>query len=98
MMNTKDNVATALENLDAGDLTSVILPSQEKYKEVTAKQSLPAGHKIALGGISKGDKVLKYGERIGTASRDIELGEYVHTHNVKSDRMQMPEVWYREER
>jgi altronate dehydratase len=97
MMNAKDNVATALERVDAGDLTSVILPSQEVYKELTAKQSVPVGHKFALAGINSGDKVIKYGESIGTASRDIELGEYVHVHNVRSDRMQMPEVWYREE-
>ena len=97
MMNAKDNIATALENLGSGDLTSVILPSQEVFKEVTTRQPIPVGHKIALGGINKGDKVTKYGESIGTASQDIELGEYVHIHNVRSDRMQMPEVWYREE-
>jgi len=98
MMNAKDNVATALENLEAGDLTCVTLPSQEVYKEVRVKQTLPMGHKIALEDIRKGEKIVKYGVPIGTASRGIGLGEYVHIHNVRSDRMQMPEVWYREGR
>ena len=97
MMNSRDNVATALENLDAGALTSVILPSQEVLREVPTMQAIPFGHKLAIIGIEKGDKVIKYGEVIGNASQDIELGGYVHVHNVKSNRMQMPEIWYGEE-
>lgn len=97
MMNEKDNVATALENLGAGTLTSVILPSQELLKEVTTLQAIPSGHKLAIIAIKKGDNVMKYGEIIGKASQNIELGDYVHVHNVTSNRMQMPEVWYREE-
>jgi altronate dehydratase small subunit len=97
MMNSKDNVATALENLEAGVVASVIFLSQEVIREVTTKQAIPFGHKVAMMVIKKGDKVIKYGEVIGTASQNIELGEYVHIHNVKSNRMQMPEVWYRKE-
>jgi len=97
MMNSKDNVATALESLDAGALTSVILPSQEVLKEVPTTQAIPFGHKIAVTAIKKGDKVTKYGEVIGNASQNIEPGDYVHVQNVKSNRMQMPEIWYREE-
>jgi len=96
-MNPDDNVATALENLDAKAPTSIILPSQEVVKEVTSKQAIPFGHKLAIADIKKGGSVIKYGEVIGNASQDIRIGEYVHTHNVKSNRMQMPEVWYREE-
>jgi hypothetical protein len=29
--------------------------------------------------------VIKYGAPIGSATRDIAPGEYVHTHNLKSD-------------
>jgi len=97
MMNAKDNVATALEDLDKRTLVSVILPSQEVLKEVTTMQAVPFGHKLATIGIKRGDKVIKYGEVIGNASQDIEHGDYVHVHNVKSNRMQMPEIWYREE-
>ncbi|MBW2339418.1 MAG: UxaA family hydrolase [Deltaproteobacteria bacterium] len=97
MMNSRDNVATALENLDAGALTSVILPSQEVLKEVLTMQAIPFGHKLAITGIKKGNKVIKYGEIIGNASQNIAPGDNVHVHNVKSNRMQMPEIWYREE-
>lgn len=51
---------------------------------LTGKGEIPAGHKFALKDIPKGEYVIKYGEIIGRASRDISKGEWVHTHNVKS--------------
>lgn len=97
MMNSKDNVATALEKLEGGVPARVILPSQETFKELTPEKAIPSGHKLAVKGIMKGDQVLKYGQVIGTATRDIGPGDHVHVHNVMSNRMHMPEVWYREE-
>ncbi len=46
--------------------------------------NIPAGHKIALQDISQGGYVIKYGEIIGRAKKDIAKGEWVHTHNVES--------------
>jgi len=46
--------------------------------------SIPAGHKYALCAIGAGEAVIKYGETIGRASRDIAKGEWVHTHNLRS--------------
>lgn len=45
---------------------------------------IPAGHKYALVDIKKGEFVIKYGEIIGRATKDIKAGEWVHTHNVRS--------------
>ncbi|MBL7213636.1 MAG: UxaA family hydrolase [Desulfobacteraceae bacterium] len=95
MMNSEDNVATALEKLDEGSLIRVDSSSQENVKDVTAKQAISFGHKIAVIAIMKGDNVVKYGAVIGSASHNIEPGDYVHVHNVISNRMQMPEIWYR---
>ena len=97
MMNIEDNVATALEKLEGGVPAVVILPSQEVFKELTPVKDIPFGHKLAVKQIGKGDQVLKYGQVIGNATQDIKLGYHVHVHNVMSNRMQMPEVWYREE-
>ena len=47
-------------------------------------ETIPAGHKYALRDIAKGEYIIKYGEIIGRATQDIEQGEWVHTHNVKS--------------
>ena len=46
--------------------------------------TVPAGHKYALRIIGAGEYVVKYGEVIGRATRDIAEGEWVHTHNLKS--------------
>jgi altronate hydrolase len=47
-------------------------------------EKIPAGHKYALREIKTGEYVVKYGEIIGRATSDIQEGEWVHTHNVRS--------------
>ena len=47
---------------------------------------LQLGHKIAIGDIGEGDRIIKYGETIGYASRMIEPGEHVHVHNMVGGR------------
>jgi len=53
---------------------------------ITAANDIPIYHKIARGFIKAGEKVLKYGEAIGTATVDIHPGEHVHVHNIESSR------------
>jgi altronate dehydratase len=43
---------------------------------------IPVGHKIALVDMKAGDPVIKYGQTIGEATREIREYEHVHTHNV----------------
>lgn len=47
-----------------------------------ARAQVPAGHKIAARRIAGGEAIRKYDTVIGSAGRDIEPGEHVHTHNV----------------
>ncbi|MGN0142739.1 MAG: UxaA family hydrolase [Roseburia sp.] len=75
-INEKDNVIVALKELAAGEKVSVA------GTEVTAAESIPAGHKMAIADIPKGGEVIKYGFRIGNAKEDIRAGQWVHTHNV----------------
>ena len=49
---------------------------------LTDQGEIPAGHKKALRDIPKGQPVIKYGQPIGVASRDIRAGEWVHSHNL----------------
>lgn len=46
---------------------------------------LGLGHKIALQAIAAGEKIVKFGAPIGSATRAIGPGEHVHVHNMKSD-------------
>jgi altronate dehydratase len=77
----KDNVATARSPIKSG--TS--LPISEA-KKIIAEEDIPFAHKIALRGIPRGGAVIKYGERIGRAIREIKAGELVHIHNVVGER------------
>ena len=51
--------------------------------EVKVRAQVPAGHKIAARRIAAGEPVRKYNAVIGVAARDIEAGDYVHSHNLK---------------
>jgi altronate dehydratase len=78
-----DNTATALNDIDAGETISLVSKSGP-VGEMTTRQAVPFGHKVAVIDIKKGDKILKYGEVIGLATQPINKGDYVHTHNVES--------------
>ncbi len=75
----EDNICVAATTLESGETISI------GGRPVTLLQRIPTGHKIALQAIAAGGKVIKYGAPIGSATRDISPGQYVHTHNVKSD-------------
>jgi len=49
---------------------------------VTTPGNVKMGHKFAVVPIKEGDAILKYGQIIGFAGRDIAVGEHVHVHNV----------------
>ena len=91
----RDNVATMLEEVKRGEDVEIMIG--ERKIIIKAEDSIPFGHKIALKDFRRGEKVIKYGEVIGHASKDIDIGKHVHIHNVKSNRMQLPDVWYRKE-
>jgi altronate hydrolase len=80
VISPRDNVATALEPLEAGRILNV------GGEQITVAEATPRGHKIALRLIRAGEPVLKYGSPIGTATNDILPGAHVHTHNLASGR------------
>ncbi len=51
-------------------------------REVSLATAVGMGHKIATRAIAAGERVLKYGQTIGFATRAIEPGDWVHTHNL----------------
>ena len=83
LLHEKDKVATAVADLASGD--GVTVKFRGKETEYKCNQDIPFGHKIAIVDIQKGEKVIKYGEAIGTALQDIKKGDWVHTHNLKDD-------------
>jgi len=78
----KDNIATMIDKAKKREDVEVTIGRRKTV--ITAEDEIPFGHKIALKEIKKGEKVIKYGEPIGQATRDIKKGEHVHVHNIKS--------------
>lgn len=77
-MNPRDTVAVALRPIQAGE--EIILEGQT-FK---VQQDIPQGHKMALIHYKQGDTITKYGYPIGHANEAISIGDWVHTHNLKT--------------
>jgi len=84
VLNARDNVATALTDLEAGTSLELDVGAESLTVKLTA--AVPFGHKFSLAQIELGAPVIKYGEVIGTATSLIHPGDYVHVHNVASTR------------
>jgi len=82
MINEKDNVATALRDLDVGEVVTVGIGTH--HNQVTVQEYILYGHKFATKNIDKGDLILKYGETIGRATSRIDEGTHAHIHNIES--------------
>ena len=79
-MHDTDNVAVCIRELKQGE--SLRIQRNDREIKLTVKETIPLGHKIALGTIYRGKPIIKYGEIIGEATRNIARGQHVHTHNV----------------
>jgi len=84
VLDPRDNVATALADLKAGETLRLGVGDKTLAIKLTAR--IPFGHKFSLNNIDSGSPVIKYGEAIGIAAADIRAGDYVHVHNVASAR------------
>lgn len=84
VLHEKDNVGTAVDDINAGDILDWGMG--EHRGSVTAVDLIPFGFKIALVDVASSEDIVKYGEVIGSASRSIRAGELVHTQNVEGDR------------
>lgn len=60
-------------------------PLDNVHIVVDAGANIEIGHKVAACAIEAGEKIIKYGVPIGSATEKIEIGAHVHLHNMKSD-------------
>ena len=79
LLNSADNVLTACCQIKAG---SPVVFSGQPF---IARQNIQPGHKVARIRIAKGAAVVKYGAKIGSATRAIAVGEHVHLQNMESN-------------
>ena len=71
-----DNIAVARVPIAAG--TALLIDGVP----LVARDSIAAGHKVAIQTIQPGQKVVRYGQPVGRARGLIEPGRHVHTHNL----------------
>mgnify|MGYP001522294052 FL=1 len=74
----KDNVAVALADLPAGEVLHL------SGRDVTLREAIPVGHKIALTDLSEQDLVIKYGYPIGHVIRRVQSGEWINEQVLKT--------------
>ena len=85
VLDKKDNVAVALNDLEPGDECTVAGDDGQKY-QVTAIEKISFGHKFALADLGPDAPVYKYGEEIGKMKTAIRKGGWIHNHNLYCER------------
>lgn len=78
-LNKRDNVVVALRPYTKGEVIEV------DGTAITLTHDVPQGHKIALTAIPVNGNVIKYGYPIGHAIAEVQVGDWLHTHNVKTN-------------
>ena len=81
-----DHVGVATSDIGSGERVVGVYMDDDSTVEVEARGEVPLGHKIAVRACGAGDDVTEYGATIGKAPDGLEVGHYVHTHNLKSAR------------
>ena len=71
----EDTVVVALKPVPAGTI----------FEGVTAAEEIPQGHKMAVAPMKRDENVVKYGLVIGHATKEINPGSWVHTHNMTTN-------------
>ena len=82
VLHAHDNVATAVQDLKAGQQATVRLGHELTQSRL--QEDIPYGHKFTLRPVRRGEEILKYGEVIGRATVDIGAGCHAHVHNIES--------------
>ena len=78
-LNPDDNVAVCLEAAPKGQTVEI------DGLQLVLIDDIPVGHKVALQNLASGDDVIKYNAPIGHAIADIQAGNHVHAHNLKTN-------------
>jgi (2R)-sulfolactate sulfo-lyase subunit alpha len=82
-----DNVGVVVvETVQAGRTLVGWVMDKDITVQLLAVDSIPLGHKVALGDIPADETILKYGQDIGRTIAPVVRGGHVHVHNLKTKR------------
>ena len=82
-MSAKDNVAVCLADGKPGETVTLTAKNGDALGSVRLMEATPFAHKVAIEDVPLGKHIIKYGEIIGIATRDIKAGQWVHVHNIE---------------
>ncbi len=85
IIDRQDHVATCISAIKRGETVELMI-NGKKTKKIKATQNIPYAHKICVKPMKKGDHCLKYGLPIGSATKEVKVGDYIHVHNIDSNR------------
>ena len=79
------NSLIVLNKNDNVGVSQFIIPKKTKIygQDINTIDPIPFGHKVCLKPINKGEPIIKYDQIIGFASKNINAGEHVHSHNLE---------------
>ena len=86
IINPQDNVANLIGAGKKDEVVAYTVEGSGETGNMTLLDDIPANHKFARTDIRAGDAIIKYGLSIGRATGAIRAGQYVHVHNVESNR------------
>ncbi|SET40478.1 D-altronate dehydratase [Natronincola peptidivorans] len=78
-INELDNVMVALTDLKKDEII------ESNNGKVELQEEINRGHKFAIIDIKEGENIFKYGAPIGHATKAISKGDWVHSHNTKTN-------------
>ena len=87
-INHADNVAVAIQPLNVGEKLSI------GGNDIEIKEKIPTGHKVALRDFAVDDYIIKYGDPIGHAIKEILCGYLVDEKNIKTNLSGLSEYTY----
>ena len=85
IINDKDSVIVAIEPIEKDEVVEY-KDLDGEIKSLKALDDIKIYHKIAIKNIEIEQPVIKYGEHIGFAIKEIKIGEHVHDHNTEGRR------------
>lgn len=78
-INPADSVVVCLQAKRKGEII------EADGQRITINQDTPAGHKILIKDVAKGEDIIKYGYPIGHAQEDLKAGDWVNEANLKTN-------------
>ncbi len=78
-INPADNVLVCLQDLSKGEVLEL------EQSSISVQQDVQRGSKLAISELAANSDVIKYGSPIGHTTEAVKAGDWLHTHNLKTN-------------